>query len=157
MTASPATPIKFPARCAWCGNDTKLSLQPIKFDQNEVTGFYLVAFRMRFQTFKFSLPICEECKSALERNRKRKVLAGILGGFLGAGAILLYLLVVNNLSYSSVIFGLPFSVAIGAFLGIVIETMLFRQKSWGTVENGKLRFQNYQFQNEFYWLNPHLR
>jgi hypothetical protein len=157
MTSSPATPIKLPARCAWCGNDTKLSLQPIKFNQNEVTGFYLVAYRMRFQTFKFSLPICEECKNALERNRKRMILASVLGGLLGGGVILLYLLISNSLDYWSCAMGLPLGVTAGIFLGIVIGTILFRQKSWGTVQNGKLRFQNYQFQNEFNWLNSHLR
>lgn len=40
---------------------------------------------------------------------------------------------------------------------IVAGRILLPQKSWGTIEKGKFLFQNYQFQNEFNWLNPHLR
>ncbi len=155
MTKASSVPYKLPARCAWCGSDKNLSLRPIKFSRNEVTGFYLVAYTMQFQNFKFSLPICHDCEIVLEKNRKKMILYSIVGGVLGGVGLVLYLLITNHLN--DLIFGLPFSVAFGIFLGIVVGTVLFRKTSWGTIENGKLKFQNYQFQNEFDWLNPHLR
>ncbi len=154
-----ATAIKLPARCAWCGIDTRLSLQSVKFEQPREYDSYLrlCGNWFRFRTVKMSLPICEECKVTFQRNQKRMTYASALGGFFAGGAILLFFLTRVSLSYLSFAMVFVVSLSVGTIFDFIIATILSPQRSWGTVDYGKIKFRNRQFQDEFYRLNPHLR
>ncbi len=136
-----------PFVCAHCGSRPGTHLWPIRSSYNR---FFLVVLAGR-ETLDFYVPVCDECKSKLERRLKAWRITLMVCGL----STLAFLFLIGLYPPWGLAWFALFALALLSSLVAIWQRMVHLNGSnLGRYDGKRFRFKNVEFQRQFAALNP---
>lgn len=145
----PSVPFDCPSICAKCGERQGKHPWVVRSNYERLFLFVYNSHKV----ISFQVPVCDECKTKLERLQKGWYVAFMVSGFSVLASLCLLILFPENYL---VWLGLFVLALLGAFVTMWIRGFYAQGKDIGSYNGKCFKFKNERFERQFAVLNPDL-